>query len=133
MCTNPRSRRRSGFTLIEALAALMLVAVVLPFAMRAVGRSAQVGVHADREARALELADTKLTEVMITRAWEQGGSAGMFDPLVFGSDAERYEWTMMVNDWNNVSFKEVTVVVSWEQLGKPRSVTLGSVVYGEAL
>lgn len=134
MCTDPvNARSGRGFTLVEALAALVLVAVVLPFAMKAISGSAQLGVHADREARALELAETRLTEVMITRAWEQGGGTGAFDPLVFGSEADRYEWTLIVSDWENVSFKEVTVVVSWQQSGQTRDVDLTTVVYAEEL
>lgn len=111
----------------------MLVAIVLPFVMRAISGAAQVGVYADRKAQAQVLADTKLSEIIVTRAWEQGDDAGEFDPTLYGTDAEKYQWLVLIDDWENVSFNQVTVIVTWTQRGQEQSVSLGTVVYAEQL
>ncbi|XAM00276.1 prepilin-type N-terminal cleavage/methylation domain-containing protein [Phycisphaeraceae bacterium D3-23] len=129
-----RRRSRRGFTLIEALAALMLMAVVVPLVLRGIALSAQVGVLADRRAHATMLADTRLTEAILNGEWEEGDSAGTFDPESYGSDAELYQWYLLVDDWNSqTAFKEVTLVVSWQQRGEEQIVSLTTVVNSEGI
>jgi len=128
------SRRRRGFTLAEALATLMLMAVVLPLAMRGISTAAQLGSLADRRSQAAALADTRLTEAVIAGDWEEGDQAGEFDPEVYGSDADEYQWFLLVDDWNGLtSHKEVTVVVTWQQRGKEQTLSMATVVFSEVL
>lgn len=127
-------RARAGFTLVEALITLLLVAVVLPFVMKGVSASAQLGVLADRRAEAGALADTRLAEAMLTGEWEEGDSAGEFDPRVYGSEAGGYTWYLLVEDWQSkTAYREVTVIVTWLQAGQEQNVALSTVVYAEAL
>lgn len=131
-----KSRTRSchGFTLVEALITLLLVAVVLPFVMKGVSASAQLGVLADRRAQAAALADTRLAEAMLTGEWDEGDSAGEFDPEVYGSETAGYTWYLLVDDWQSqTAYREVTVIVTWLQGGKEQNVALSTVVYAEAL
>ena len=126
--------RRSGFTLIEALITLLLVAVILPVVMRGIASAAQLGVLAERRSQAAALADTRLTETLITGDWEEGDAAGAFDPAVYGSDADDFQWFLLVDDWDNLtSHKEVTVVVTWQQRGKEQRISMATVVFSEAL
>lgn len=123
-----------GFTLVEALITLLLVAVVLPFVMRGVSASAQLGVLADRKAQAAALADTRLAEALIAGDWEDGDAGGTFDPEVYGSETAGYAWYLLVDDWENqTAFQEVTVVVTWQQRGKEQNVALSTVVFAEGL
>ncbi|MFI4859633.1 MAG: prepilin-type N-terminal cleavage/methylation domain-containing protein [Phycisphaerales bacterium JB063] len=129
-----RHRRNAGFTLVEALAALMLMAVVIPLVMRGVAMSAQVGVLADRRAQATMLADTRLTEAILNGEWEEGDSAGAFDEETYGSEAETFEWFLLVDDWNGqIAFKEITLIVTWQQRGEEQHVALATVVNAEGL
>lgn len=129
-----RHRRRSGFTLVEALITLLLVTVLLPLVMKGVSSATQLGVLAERRSQAAALADTRLTESLIVGDWEEGDQAGEFDPEVYGSDADEFAWYLLVDDWNGLTtHKEVTVVVTWQQRGKEQIVSMATVVYSEAL
>ena len=57
--------RRAGFTLIEVLAALVLIGVVLPVAMKGVSIAMQAASHARHTGEAVELARHKLTELSL--------------------------------------------------------------------
>ncbi|MEM9414505.1 MAG: type II secretion system protein [Planctomycetota bacterium] len=125
---------RGGFTLVEALAALTLMAIVVPLVLRGVAASAQIGVFADRRDHATMLADARLTEAILNGDWKQGDSAGTFDPASYGTDAEPFTWYLLVDDWNNqTAFKEVTLVVSWQQRGEEQHVALTTVLNSEGL
>lgn len=127
-------RRRRGFTLVEALVTLMLMAVVLPLVMRGISTAAQLGSLADRRSQAAALADTRLTEAILAGDWEEGDQAGEFDPEVYGSDADDFQWYLLVDDWNGLtSHTEVTVVVTWHQRGEEQAVSMATVVFSEVL
>ncbi len=127
----PKRRRcEAGFTLVEALAALMLLVIVAPVAVRAVGMAAQIGVLADRRAQAVTLADTKLNELLLSRDWRYGDETGEFDE-VYGEHAHRFQWLVLVDDWNESAFSQVTAIVTWRQRGDEQSVALSTVVYDE--
>lgn len=121
--------RIGGFTLIEVLATLLLVGVVLPVIVRAAGSSAQLGVWSQRSATAAELADTKLAELIVTGAWEDGDDDGTFDAEVYGdAAAERFAWSLTTDDWNTTEFTELTLTVTWEDGRGARDVSLATVV-----
>lgn len=130
-----RTRRKTtGFTLVEALITLLLVTVLLPLVMKGVSSAAQLGVLAERRSQAAALADTRLTESLITGDWDEGDQAGEFDPEVYGTDADDFVWYLLVDDWNGLTtHKEVTVLVTWQQRGKEQTVSMATVVYSEAL
>lgn len=118
-----RKHPASGFTLIEALAALMLIAIVLPVAIRAVAQSSAIGLLADRRAEAIALADVRLTEVLLGRDWQFGDEAGTFD-ADDGEHAWRYRWALRVDEVGSTAFRQITVRVTWQQRGREQSVSL---------
>lgn len=124
------SHRASGFTLIEALAALMLMAIVLPVAMGAISTATKMASLTERRARATELADILLAEVVLTRAWEDGDAAGVFDET-YGDDVEGYEWVLLVDDWHQPEFKQLTLHVVWQTTRGEQDVRLTTVVSAE--
>ena len=67
-----------GFTLVEALAALVLVAIVLPVAMRGVSLALTMASETTRRTEAMVLAEAKLAELLATGAWEDGDLDGDF-------------------------------------------------------
>ncbi len=127
----PETVRCRGFTLIEGLAALLLVAIVLPVAVRSISLSAQVASLANRRAEALALCELRLNEVMLDTDWRFGDDGGEFDDA-FASGADRYRWALFVDDWADTpTFKYVRLVVSWDQRGDEQSVELGTVAYDD--
>lgn len=120
--------RSRGFTLVEALAALMLVAIVLPVVMRGVTLSAQGVSLADRQETAMMLAQTKLEEAILAQAWQFGDDEGDFSDF-YGSDAQRYTWSLVIQDWISTDFRELTMTVYWTQGYQQQSVELKTVIY----
>ena len=120
--------RRRGFTLIEALASLMLVAIVLPFVVRGIALSARGASDQDRRATAAMLAQTQLEEVLLSEAWRFGDAEGDFDET-YGNDAQRYTWDLSVTDWQAADFRELAVTVRWTSGVDEKDVRLKTVVY----
>src|SRR5260370_36095537 len=69
----------SGFTLVEVLAALMLLAIVLPVAMRGISMATALASSAKHRDEAAVLAKSKLDELVATHAWQSQALSGNFD------------------------------------------------------
>jgi type II secretion system protein I len=120
----PRSKLRSGFTLVEALAVVALMGAVLPVVMYAVASSTSTAGLVKQRALASEVAANKLTEVVLTGTWQTGALTG--DVV---QDGQTFHWTANVQDWTVTNTHQITLQVSWTGQGRPRSVTLSTVVY----
>ena len=113
-----RSRRR-GFTLIEALAAVLLVAIVLPVALRGFSLAVSVADTARHRAEAATLAHSKLSELLATGGWQTGALSGDFAP-----DHPAFSWTAELNTWDNSTLKELDVHVLWNSPGGSQQITM---------
>src|SRR3990172_12486000 len=90
--------RRRAFTLIEVLASLVLIAIILPVAVKGIALATRTeGVAAERM-EAASLAETKLAEMQLTQAWTNGELSGDFAP-----GWPRYEWSAEVSEWEGSS------------------------------
>ena len=69
---------RRGFTLIEMLAALVMVAIVLPVLMQGVTMSMGAAGSVVERLQAAALAESKLTELLATNTWNQPDLEGEF-------------------------------------------------------
>ena len=115
---------RQAFTLVEALATLVLIAIILPVAMKGISLATSTAGLAKQRMEAAALAETTLAETMATGAWQDGDVNGDFEP-----DAAGYRWAVEVQDWEATTLKQVTVRVEWTARGTDRSVTLSTLVY----
>jgi len=124
--THPPAGRRArrAFTLIEVLAALVLVGIVLPVVMRGIGLATRTASHTARRAEAAALADTRLAEILIDGTWQDGATEGDF-----GSDRPEYRWRLDVREWLKTALQEVEVRVEWKEHGVDRFVALTTLVY----
>lgn len=122
---------KRGFTLLEVLTCLMLVAIVLPVAIRAIGQSTRGGSYARSLTLATNLADTKLAEVVAEQSWTSGDDSGDFTDEDYGDDADRFAWTLQVDDWIDTTARQLTLTVTWEQMGKDHVVALSTAVMVE--
>lgn len=114
-----------GFTLIEILAALLLVGLVLPAVMKGVSLTSLLVSDSDRRYEAMDLAEGKLNEILLEASWQSSASqTGRFD-----DDFEDYEWTADVSSWTESDVQELNVYVYWQQRNRQRYVQLTTLVY----
>jgi prepilin-type N-terminal cleavage/methylation domain-containing protein len=124
----PSRRRRRGFTLIEALAALLLVAIVLPVVMRGVSVGTTSASHSRRRTEAASLAQSKLAELVAGEGWRTGPFSGTFD-LAYGDSGPEYAWRAEVRPWNEPYVQQLDVYVTWSAGAGEQFVTLSTLVY----
>lgn len=122
----PRAARR-GFTLVEALATLVLVAIILPVAMRGISLATAAAGHARRQVEAAALAEAKLAELVVTGGWQDADLAGDF-----GDDHPDYAWLAEVAEREEATLRQLDVHVLWVARGAEHSVTLSTLVNVEA-
>jgi type II secretion system protein I len=112
--------RRSGraFTLIEVLAALLLMAIVIPVAMQGMSIASRAGLLGQRKAAAMRVAERMLNELLITGEMNQTTSSGS---LLDGDTT--YPWTMQTEPWTEDTMTQVTVKVTFSIQGNDYEVS----------
>lgn len=118
--------RRHGFTFIELLATVVLIAIIMPVAMKSIGLCTRLGGLSRRQIEAASLAKMKMTELVVTGDWESGSQHGSF-----GDDWPGYEWDASVTNWTDSTVRQFDLTVSWQSMGRQRSVTLSTLRYPE--
>ena len=127
----PASQARGGFTLMEVLAAIVLVGIVVPVAMEAISLSMRGASDAKRKVEAAMLAENKLTELTAGLAMQSmgtgmasgGAMAGDFAP-----DWPEFRWEAARSE-REVDLSEIQVRVIWTSRGEDRFVSLSTMVY----
>ena len=128
---------QGGFTLLEILVAIALMALLLGSLLPVFQRGLNVLDVGNPRSRALLVANGKLAEVLHTEELTpQGGE------LSASGEVNEYNWQVLLtpyqeddlgpveNDWT--SAYQVRVEVSWEDAGRRRSVLLESLKVGAA-
>ncbi len=114
-----------GFTLMEILAALLLIGLVLPVVMKGISIVSILASDSDHKYEALDLAETKLAEVLLEESWQTSSSqTGQFD-----DEYEDYEWVVDTSDWDQADVKQVDIFVYWQQRNRQREIQLSTLVY----
>jgi type II secretory pathway pseudopilin PulG len=99
----PDLPRQGGFTLIEAIAAFVLLSLFLGILMSALSTAMRQTVRAEQESLAAQWAQSKLDLVGIGEKLETGDSNGRFD--------DAFEWRMTVEQYEPV--RDEPLVVAW--------------------
>lgn len=86
--------RQKGFTLIEAIAAFVLLALFIGVLMSALSKSMRQTVRAEQESLAAQWAQSKLDLVGIGEKLETGSTRDRFD--------DDYRWEMVVEEYEPV-------------------------------
>jgi general secretion pathway protein I len=105
----PRAGRgASGFTLVEILVALAIVAVALAAGMRAVAQSADGATLLKQRTLALWVAQNRLAAAQLESPWPAPGSRDG-DAVQAG---ERFAWRETISGTPNPAFRKVDIVVA---------------------
>jgi general secretion pathway protein I len=89
-----RTRRTHGFTLLEVMAAVAILAIAFVVLMQAFGGVLRLGRDAAQRTQAVLWAQSKLDSAFVMQAPRPGTTQGHFD--------DRYRWRLAVRDWQPV-------------------------------
>ena len=127
-----RPRRfRNGFTLIEVLVAMLLIAIVLPAVLRGVSTATGMAAVTRMKTEAAGLAQAKVGELIATNDWQNGASSGNF-----GTDWPDYRWEAATQAWSgdtsgsNLTQLDVRVIYMFR--GHEEAVTLSTMAYARS-
>lgn len=116
--TEPTRRSRRAFTLIEVLAALLLMAIVIPVAMQGMSIASRAGLLGQRKAAAMRVAERMINELIVTGEMNQSTSSG----TIADGDTS-YPWTMQSEPWTEDTMTQVTVKVTFSIQGNSYDVS----------
>ena len=117
-----KNTRRSAFTLVEVLAALVFMAILIPVTMEAVQVANRAGQVGERKAAATRIAERILNEMLVTGQPQQASGRGSIE------ERDRvYEWTLRSEPWREDQMNLVTVKVTYKVQDKDYDVTLATI------
>lgn len=105
---------RGGFTLIEALIAIALVAVVLPLAIAGISAATRAASDVRNHAIARRLADGLLAKLVANGGWQTSAQSGTFNAADDGDEAVRFTWQLASETWRDPAIRTLTLTVAWE-------------------
>jgi general secretion pathway protein I len=103
-----RVHRRAGFTLVEILVALTIVAVALAAGMRAVAQASDGATLLKQRTLALWVAQNRLAAAQVARSWPAVGARDG-DAVQAGA---RFAWHENVAGTPNPSFRRIEITVA---------------------
>ena len=116
-------RARAAFTLVEVLAALTLMAIVIPVAVDAMRLANLAGQVGQRKAVAGRIAEGVLNESIVT-----GQLRGATQNGVIQEGAQQYQWSIRSEPWSQDAMRLVTVQVRYPVQGRDYEVRLSTLV-----
>lgn len=123
MISTTNKRCCGGFTLVEILAALLLIGLVIPAVMKGFAMTGILASESQRSYQAMDMAEVKLAEVLLEKNYN--GGSGKFDD----DEDNYYSWTVESSDWTQPGLTEITVTVLWMQRNREHRVNLSTLVY----
>jgi prepilin-type N-terminal cleavage/methylation domain-containing protein len=122
MTSRAHSQLRRAFTLAEVLAALLLMAIIVPVAMQGVQIASRAGTLGQRKAAAMRVAERVLNELIATDGLTQSTGSG-----TVAEGDQSYAWTMQTETWPEDAMNLVTVRVVFNVQGTDYDVSLSSI------
>lgn len=99
-------KKIGGFTLAEILAALAMMAVVVPVAVQGVSIASRAGLLGQRKAAAARVASRVLNEMILTDQLQESSMNGSME-----QGGVTYEWTLESEPWTNDAINLISVKV----------------------
>lgn len=120
-----KKQREAGFTLIEVLVAVAIIAIgVLALAANTISVTQGNRVSANYTI-AVNLAQEKMEEVRAQSSFTNGTATDTST----GSTGVPFTRTRVIGDSSETNLKQIDVTVSWTEYGVSRSVALSTYVY----
>ncbi len=113
----------AAFTLAEVLAAMLLMAIVIPTAVEALHVASLGGEVAVRKSAAMRVADRILNESLVTTNWSNGTQNGTVMEGILD-----FRWKLTSQVWSQDSMELLTAEVTYSAQGKDYSVQLNTLV-----
>ncbi|WEN15302.1 prepilin-type N-terminal cleavage/methylation domain-containing protein [Rhodanobacter sp. AS-Z3] len=114
--------RAAGFSLLEVIAAIMLLAIAFTALMKVAGASINLTHNAAQYSQAAMRARSLLDSAFVGEAVQPGNRSGRFD--------EQYRWQLAVTPWNPggpvtpgapVQLYQLDLTVTWGPQAHPRA------------
>jgi prepilin-type N-terminal cleavage/methylation domain-containing protein len=121
---NSRGVKSGGFTLVEVMAAMLLIALIMPVAMKGVSLAVSLSSQTRNRLAALEVAENTLAMALIEQSWQSGESAGTERRI-----NTEYSWQIYASDYELENVKLVEVVVEWQQRNRTQQISLSRFFY----
>ncbi|MBN1903321.1 type II secretion system protein [Candidatus Sumerlaeota bacterium] len=116
-----------GFTFVEILAAMLFMAIIIPVVIHGMTIANRAGIAAERKRLAAEMADRKLTEILLEESWRDGDQEGTFEETdENGGSYSLYRWSLETNAWEEDAMRLVTTHVFYKVQDREYSVSLSA-------
>lgn len=108
------TRPDAAFTLAETMVALLLLAIVIPVAIKAISAASLAGEVAARKGSAARIADRVLNESLVLTNWSNGTQNGTTT-----EGGREFRWTLSSQGWPvDSAMQVVTADVTFSAQGK---------------
>lgn len=114
---------RRAFTLVEILAALLMMAIIIPVAMEGMSIATRAGIMGQRKAAAMRVAERVLAELMVEGETTRASNSG----TAVDGDLS-YPWTMRSENWPEDPMIRLTVTVTFTVQGSEYTVDLSTLI-----
>lgn len=114
-----------GFTLVEILVTLAILSAVLPALLQVFSSTARNQALSDNQTTALYLIKFRMEDIEVNGYPDVGEESGEF------GENSRYQWQSIVEDVQSEEVqgvRRIQVTVSWQHLGKERSMSMHTYV-----
>ena len=117
---------RRGFTIVEVLATMALMAVVLPVVMRGLAIAQQTASATKHMHQAASLAQSKLNELSTEAQYATGaGAAGGNQAGDFAPEYPEFHWNSVTTQ-RDYGLTELDVAVTWVERTQERSIVVST-------
>ena len=97
------------------------MAIVIPVAVEGMRVANRAGVVAQRKSVAVQLADSLLSELIVTGSWQDAALTGTFSPQY-----PDYQWRVQNESWGRDAMRMVSVEVTYEVQNQTYNVLLST-------
>ena len=111
-------KNKRGFTLIEVVVALTIASIAFPALLKAFSEGVKSYSLIENKTTAYYLLRLKMGQLEMAGYPDVGSTEGDF-----GTDS-RFKWSTEIIDTDTDGLREVTVVITWEERGKEKSLQL---------
>ena len=119
------SAEKNGFTLVEILVTLAILAAVLPALLHAFASAARNQGLSDNTTTALYLLKFRMAEIEMAGYPDVGDESGEF------GNNTRYRWSSVVQDIESdeiENIRQVQVTVTWQHRNRERSMSMNTYI-----